>query len=241
MRITTYIDYGYDEDSFSTSYDRPEICPLCKYSIAPTELFHTTYEVNDNWYLSFLYLCPHCLKTFVVLYKCLKKTSQPMRSNDIQEFDTELIYIAPEHFTEKHFDPKLEAASPQFVKIYNQALAAETFKLDEIAGMGYRKALEFLIKDFAIHQKPEDAETIKKMSLGTCISDYIDDTRVKTLATGAAWIGNDETHYVRKQKDRDIGDMKKFIEVCVNLILFSFTVDDAASIVSAKSAQPEAK
>lgn len=49
----------------------------------------------------------------------------------------------------KEFDSEIQEISPSFVKIYNQALAAEELNLSEIAGMGYRKSLEFLIKDFA--------------------------------------------------------------------------------------------
>lgn len=40
--------------------------------------------------------------------------------------------------------------SPQFVEIYNQAKAAESFQLDQITGLGLRKALEFLIKDLEV-------------------------------------------------------------------------------------------
>ena len=35
-----------------------------------------------------------------------------------------------------------------FLTIYNQSLSAEDNNLDQIAGIGYRKALEFLIKDY---------------------------------------------------------------------------------------------
>lgn len=71
-----------------------------------------------------------------------------------------LNHSSPVNFKEREFDAKLKKVSPQFVKVYNQALKAEEFSLDEIAGLGYRKALEFLIKDFAIYNNPEKAEWI---------------------------------------------------------------------------------
>ena len=40
----------------------------------------------------------------------------------------------------------VEELSPQFAELYNQAAAAEAYSLLDIAGMGYRKSLEFLIK-----------------------------------------------------------------------------------------------
>ena len=33
------------------------------------------------------------------------------------------------------------------------------------------------------------------------------------MAKGAVWIGNDETHYVRKWIDKDISDMKRLIDL----------------------------
>jgi hypothetical protein len=34
----------------------------------------------------------------------------------------------------------------------------------------------------------------------------------------AAWLGNDETHYVRKWEDKDLNDQKSLIEVTVHWI-----------------------
>jgi len=104
------------------------------------------------------------------------------------------------------------------VEIYNQALAAEAGDLTEIVGIGLRKAVEFLIKDFAIHQKPSDEQDIKKSFLGNCIKNYIDDPNIKECATRAAWLGNDETHYLRKWVEKDISDLKLLIQLTVNWI-----------------------
>ena len=60
--------------------------------------------------------------------------------------------------------------STNFVKIFNQSLAAESHNLDQLVGIGLRKALEFLIKDYCIHKHPEKAADIKTRLLGQCIS-----------------------------------------------------------------------
>lgn len=49
------------------------------------------------------------------------------------------------------FSDIINEISPGFVKIYNQAHEAEIRLLDDIVGGGYRKALEFLIKDICIY------------------------------------------------------------------------------------------
>jgi len=45
--------------------------------------------------------------------------------------------------------------------------------------VGLRKALEFLVKDFAISRDIEHADAIKDAPHGTCIQKYVADTGVK--------------------------------------------------------------
>jgi len=115
------------------------------------------------------------------------------------------------------FPALIEAFSSEFIIIYNQAEYAEISQLDKIAGMGYRKALEFLVKDYLINEAPDDAETIKKIMLGPAIQ-KINDTRIKSIAERATWLGNDETHYVRKWLDKDVNDLKALIKLVVHFI-----------------------
>jgi hypothetical protein len=51
----------------------------------------------------------------------------------------------PFSISEREFSKIIEDISEKFSKIYNQAQNAEISNLDEIAGPGYGKALEFLI------------------------------------------------------------------------------------------------
>lgn len=122
-----------------------------------------------------------------------------------------------------------------FVKTYNQSSQAECFNLDEIAGIGYRKALEFLVKDYCVAKNPNDTDKILKEHLGDCINNYIVDERIKSLAKVSTWIGNDETHYVRKFEDKDIKDLKKFINTTVYFILYNLNVDEANNIINAQT------
>ena len=58
----------------------------------------------------------------------------------------------------KSFSTIIKDISPSFDSIYNQAFCAEQLSLDQICGVGYRKALEFLIKDYQISTLESDAE-----------------------------------------------------------------------------------
>ena len=88
-------------------------------------------------------------------------------------------------------------------------------KLDSICGVGFRKALEYLVKDFAIKYNPEKEEVIKEMPLRQCITSFINNPRVKSIVERAVWLGNDETHYTRKWKSKDVTDLKALIELSV--------------------------
>jgi hypothetical protein len=105
--------------------------------------------------------------------------------------------------------------SSNFVEINGQAATAEQYGLNQIAGVGYRKALEFLIKDYCITRHPDKAKEIKGAWLATCIKTYVDDANTKLCAERAAWLGNDETHYVRRWEDKDIGDLKILIKLTI--------------------------
>jgi hypothetical protein len=126
----------------------------------------------------------------------------------------------PTELTEMTFNETIEKVSPDFCSIYRQADKAEKLQLDLVAGPGYRKALEFLIKDYLLATYP-DADVqglIRILQLGPCIENYVKNDKLKQTAKRAAWLGNDETHFVRKWEDKDITDLKDFINLAVHWI-----------------------
>ena len=84
--------------------------------------------------------------------------------------------------------------------------------------MGYRKALEFLLKDYLIGVHPAKSEEIKKSFLGTCIRDYVANSNIKAVSKRAVWLGNDETHYVRIWEGKDLEDLKTLVDLTVRWI-----------------------
>lgn len=195
----------------------PNQCPYCNTGIEAKHL--TTYiaEYNNVSSLYSLFFCPKCEHCFTAIYNTYLN-------------QTTLKMLLPHNQNKTTFEDNLKNLSPEFVSIYNQAEIAEQNGLNHICGLGYRKSLEFLVKDFSIHNNPDDADSIKSMPLAQCIKTYITENRIKTLAERSAWIGNDEAHYVRKQDDRDISDMKKFIEALVYFINMTSVLEDAASM-----------
>lgn len=192
-------------------------------------LYSIAYDKDATPHVSLFQYCTGCHSTFISNYAAYAPDS-----STVKVAPTKYLGSEPNRFAKQKFDDKIAELSPQFDKIYNQALAAESSGLDEIAGLGYRKALEFLIKDYAIHEYPDEAESIKSKPLAQCIKNYISADNIKTLAERSTWIGNDEAHYIRKQEDRDVSDMKNFIQAIVYFIGMILITEDAASMTSKK-------
>lgn len=201
----------------------PGKCPMCHVSIEPTKI--TCKYVEENNCIFLIWFCNHCNRPFIASYK------NPSYSID-KPTSPELF---PKFYTEYEFEQCIKDLSATFCEIYNQSLKAEMLELSQIAGMGYRKALEFLIKDYCIYRNPDDKSKIQSALLSQVITEYVDSSKIKNLAKASAWIGNDETHYIRKFEDKDINDLKKFISATVAFITYELTSDEAEQLISSNS------
>jgi len=103
------------------------------------------------------------------------------------ETSTSKSFIAPNPPQPVPFSNYITDVSPSFADIYNQANAAECYGLDQIAGMGYRKSLEFLIKDYLISKTDDEdkKEAFKSKFLGRLIADDVDNPNLKIVAERA--------------------------------------------------------
>ena len=116
------------------------------------------------------------------------------------------------------FSKEIIDLSPNFVENYNDAFVAEQAGCTNIVGIAYRRAFEFLVKDYAIKFNPSEMESIKKMNLSDCVKKYISNIETKNLLLRATWIGNDYSHYESKHKDFNIEDLKQLIEISMKEI-----------------------
>lgn len=186
----------------------PQFCPVCNNNQFPKLLNgYDNSHIKDKIQLTFLCTNPKCETIFFGTYDLIKNSGHYI-----------LINTEPKHPKKRKFSEQIENISPQFSNIYNQSITAEGTGLDQLTGIGLRKALEFLIKDFAGHINEAKKQKILKASLSQCIENYIDDANIKSCAKLASWLGNDETHYIKKWEDKDISDLKLLIKLTVNWV-----------------------
>lgn len=68
--------------------------------------------------------------------------------------------------------------------------------------------------------------------VGACISNYIKDDRLTTLARAATWLGNDETHYVRQHPDYTLKELKAFADAFITFIDADLAYEAALKLVT---------
>lgn len=211
-------NYLYDVDLLS-------ICPFCDRGIEPKILFsqpHKTKEEENLFFVSLL--CPVCEHSWLDEYYV--------------DYTPGFVPTITRRTPYRHF-PRPEEVSKDITKLspigartYAQSLQAESEGFDTLAGIGLRKALEFILKDFLILTNPGKEEDIKSNFLGKVITDYIKDPVLLSLAKSTVWIGNDETHYIKQHSDRDLQDLKKFLNATIRFIEYQMTILDAQDFVN---------
>lgn len=187
----------------------PDRCPSCHHAVQP------------------LFLCGHALAEIgepeaQLIFACSRRKCQRVFIADYYVDFRNSLYrlgkIYPTTPEETDLPDEIIEMSPEYSNLMAQALAAEAYGLDQLVGIGLRKGLEFLVKDYLVQKNPSEKDLYESLPLGKCIKNHIDSANIRLCAERAAWLGNDETHYKRKWVDRDIGDLKILIQLTLNWI-----------------------
>ncbi|MEA4876918.1 MAG: hypothetical protein VB083_03315 [Aminobacterium sp.] len=165
---------------------KPDLCPFCGLKIDACILQNSFCVDEGGEEIRVFFQCPNsgCTEIFIGYYK-----------RHIGGKCYCLYDVKPKGYKKREFSEYIQSTSTTFTEIYNEASHAESLDLKQIVGPAYRKALEFLIKDYAISNNgDDDEEKIKGMSLTNCIKDYIEDSKAIDCAKRATWIGNEILH-----------------------------------------------
>ncbi|WP_447402548.1 hypothetical protein ACE1MS_18425 [Lysinibacillus sp. fkY74-1] len=212
--------YGNETVKGIKGIDVVEDCPHCKKAVVP-QIRYTNYVWNEDYKLQGIDIvleCPreNCNKIYLanVVYD----------EYEVDGFNQKYLIDFTIHPTkyETFEDNHIEQLSPMFIKIYNQTLKADEMNLSEIVGLGYRRATEFLVKDYIkklIEEGEIDELTIedveKSYRTNNLIQKYIRDTRIKDVAKKFFDLSNDYAHYEKIYTHRDINDLKVLIKLLI--------------------------
>lgn len=188
----------------------PNDCPICHVKIQPHVIAVQVHENKNESHMVLRCNNDDCQNFFIAYYS----HKDGLRPNDYR-----VKYLKPQEISKRQFSLDINEISRDFINIYHEALVAESSGLEQISGAGYRKAFEFLIKDYAKSTTNDDQnDKINSMFASKVVEKYISHEKIKNMANRALWLGNDETHYLRKWKDKDISDLKRLIDLTIHWI-----------------------
>lgn len=226
--------FGVRTEGFSTnlteseiSMEIPDYCPHCGATMTPIILNaqSTDYYSVPTKEVGVLLRCTDkkCKKYFALQFESIRKDYSEIWSPVVFSYNPIVDFSIPEN---------IKNLSNEFSIVYQQSVLAEAHNLDKIVGVGYRKSAEILYKDYAILKNPNDKEKIKTMFLKNVIDTYMGDfPRIQSLATSVAYIGNDETHYERRNTNKDLQDLKKFLVSSIKWIDADLDVDESDKFI----------
>lgn len=232
-RIEEILD-AYD---LSIRVNSEDECPNCHYGIDLSQDFSRVYhdlhsdEQNDFNIFS-IHICPHCHRGFVIEHNMTIKPNKSENDKIVIIEKSQTIY--PHSTPNLDIDEQIRKISPKFYDIYRQCLIAKNEGLSDLYGMGFRKALEQLITDFAINKHFAEKDKILAMSLHNRIESYFHDSETKTALMACKWLGNNETHYENCNTKEDIVLFEELIEDTLYYIHRELRKEKAQSINEAK-------
>lgn len=203
---------GYD-------VELPDTCPVCHKGGAQIQL-GPAFMIGERYFRA-VFRCPmnDCSNVYFATYL----PGQP----------STLLRTEPGMPEPYEVSERIQGLSPKFAPIVRQAHKADQDGLDLIAGPGYRKALEFLVKDYLINFKFKDdsgnQDLVRKSLLGVCIK-MLPGAALQKLAARCTWIGNDETHYEPKFPEYDLNDVKALLRLTVREVDNELEADEYLSI-----------
>ena len=108
--------------------------------------------------------------------------------------------------------------------MYNQALRSESKGDIELAAIGYRSALEILVKDYAINELGLSVDEVAKKPLCNAIGEYLDQENLVSAADVVRIFGNDYTHYQERYPDKDFNVLKSYMTIFMQLIITQYMI-----------------
>lgn len=197
---------GNSTPAFNFPLQKPMLCPHCGAYEDGTITDRKLLPIADsNYYGVVLYTCTCCKKRYIVIYDI--DTSK--KSAKFGAF-----FPTP---TVSYQNDLLAELSPKFIVMYHQALRAEQMGDIELAAIGFRQALECLVKDYAITELGKPQKEVIDKKLYEAIGDYLNST-LASAADVVRILGNDYAHYERKYPQHDFELLKSYMEIFIKLV-----------------------
>ena len=211
MEVST-VDYYFSAISKTLTIQIPQSCPLCGIGNNPTTNEVGRLEIQEGYVFTLHHRCPACKKYHMTNQEYLN-----------QDDKTTMILVYPNKVVIDIDDLFIEHA-PRFVEFYSEAVEAEKIGLENIAGTGYRSAIECLIKDYALAFELDDKEYLSdpKLTFNNAIDRYVkNDDLLKGALHFIRTVGNGYTHW-NKSTSISLPQLKNYVDIIIQIFKSKF-------------------
>jgi len=211
MEVST-VDFYFSAISKTLTIQIPQSCPLCGIGNNPTTHEVGRLEIQEGYVFTLHHRCPACKKYHMTNQEYLN-----------QDDKTTMILVYPNKVVIDIDDLFIEHA-PRFVEFYSEAVEAEKMGLENIAGTGYRSAIECLIKDYALAFELDDKEYLSdpKLTFNNAIDRYIkNDDLLKGALHFIRTVGNGYTHW-NKSTSISLPQLKNYVDIIIQIFKSKF-------------------
>lgn len=211
MEVST-VDFYFSAISKTLTIQIPQSCPLCGIGNNTTTHEVGRLEIQEGYVFTLHHRCPACKKYHMTNQEYLN-----------QDDKTTMILVYPNKVVIDIDDLFIEHA-PKFVEFYSEAVEAEKMGLENIAGTGYRSAIECLIKDYALAFELDDKEYLSdpKLTFNNAIDRYVkNDDLLKGALHFIRTVGNGYTHW-NKSTSISLPQLKNYVDIIIQIFKSKF-------------------
>ena len=211
MEIST-VEYYFGTIAKYLTIQIPKTCPLCGIGNNPTTKEVGWLDIQEGYIFTLHHRCPACQKYHMTNQEYLN-----------QDDKTTMVLIYPNKVV-SDIDRLFIDHAPRFVEFYSEAIEAEKMGLENIAGTGYRSAIECLIKDYALAFELDTKEYLSdpKFTFNNAIDRYVkDDDLLKSALHFIRIVGNGYTHW-NKSTSISLSQLKNYVDIIIQIFKSKF-------------------
>lgn len=219
MEIST-VDHYFSTISKTVAIQIPQTCPWCGIGNNPTNNEAGKLEIQEGYIFSMHHRCPACKKYHMTNQEYLRQADK-----------TTMVLVYPNKVV-TDIDRLFIEYAPRFVEFYSEAIEAEKSGLENIAGTGYRSAVECLIKDYALAFELDTKEYLSdpKFTFNNAIDRYVkDDDLLKGALHFIRTVGNGYTHW-NKSTSISLPELKNYVDIIIQIFKSKFMLKDLPKV-----------
>lgn len=219
MEIST-VDHYFSTVSKTVTIQIPQTCPWCGIGNNPTNNEAGKLEIQEGYIFSMHHRCPACKKYHMTNQEYLRQADK-----------TTMVLVYPNKVV-TDIDRLFIEYAPRFVEFYSEAIEAEKGGLENIAGTGYRSAVECLIKDYALAFELDTKEYLSdpKLTFNNAIDRYVkDDDLLKGALHFIRTVGNGYTHW-NKSTSISLPELKNYVDIIIQIFKSKFMLKDLPKV-----------